>query len=790
MKQNTARGEPGGQVSAGVRGNSYGAVIFGLFACGAVSVIAQTLLVRELLVVFSGNELTLGIIIANWVALVALGAVLSGKLSDKSANKVELLSAAQVLCGMALVLSVYVARNLKSMAGMMQGEIPGFHMIFYLSLITVLPVALCVGAVITLGITIYSGRSGDAAEASGRGYAFEAAGYVAGGLLFTYFLALRSDSFGTMMGSACLMFLSAGILPNTGLRPLSFLRVFLKILSLALLFAFLFLIAFKFGRRADVITARKQWKGYDLVSRGNSIYGNIAVVRSGEQYTLFSNGIPVINVPEPDAVFTEEFAHFPLLFHGSPDSILLIGGGAGGLLSEILKEPVKRVTYVELDPMIIETVRKLKVYPVEGELGDARVNLTYTDARRFVTVNAREKYDVILLNPGDPSSLEVNRYYTLEFFAALKDRLNEGGIMAFSLPSSLVYLNSEMIRLHRSIIGPLGKIYGRVLAIPGDDACLYICANGNAGTGSPNAPGALRALRADELCSRLSDRKIGTKILNPAYINYRLDARWREWYLGELGAARGKIEDNRDFRPAGVFYSLSYLNTVFSPRIAKVLGVLAKINAGAAAGILIIFGLSALIAVYFRRGRRNGDSLPYSIAVSTTGLAGMGYTVMGALSFQVFYGYLYYRLGLLSAMFMGGLASGAILSTGRAGKRPKSFLLVLEAAMVAFTILFPLLLESGICRRFEMSYFAIIFFAGALTGAEFPAAGRMYFSIKGRKGNAIGTLYAMDLAGACVGAIIVSVWLLPLYGLANSCMLIVFLKVFSICAILLSRPSI
>ena len=65
-------------------------------------------------------------------------------------------------------------------------------------------------------------------------------------------------------------------------------------------------------------SVRGQWPHLDVVSYSNSVYGNITVTRSGEQYSFFENGAPVITTPNPDIGFVEEFVHYPMLFHPAP----------------------------------------------------------------------------------------------------------------------------------------------------------------------------------------------------------------------------------------------------------------------------------------------------------------------------------------------------------------------------------------------------------------------------------------------------------------------------------------
>ncbi len=60
---------------------------------------------------------------------------------------------------------------------------------------------------------------------------------------------------------------------------------------------------------------------------------------------------------ETQGTFPKEVAHFPLLAHPDPREVLLIGGGVAGDVRETLKHPVSSVTYVELDPLLIEAAQ-------------------------------------------------------------------------------------------------------------------------------------------------------------------------------------------------------------------------------------------------------------------------------------------------------------------------------------------------------------------------------------------------------------------------------------------------
>ena len=180
-----------------------------------------------------------------------------------------------------------------------------------------------------------------------------------------------------------------------------------------------------------------QWTGQDLRYYQNSIYGNLAVVQKEGQFTFFENGVPIVNVPVPDIALAEELVHFPMLFHPQPKKVLLISGGIGGVLTEILKYPIDKIDYTELDPLIIQAARQFTTPLTERELGDSRLNIHYIDGRLF-TKKTTEKFDVVIVNLPPPSTLQLNRYYTAEFFELVKNILNDDGLFTVRCPGSII----------------------------------------------------------------------------------------------------------------------------------------------------------------------------------------------------------------------------------------------------------------------------------------------------------------------------------------------------------------
>ena len=89
-------------------------VCLAIIVMGFSGLVAEILLLRELLIVFSGNELCIGIVLANWLVLEALGCFFPGRLVEKSKHKIASFAVLTILFSLSLVLAVFVTRLLKS----------------------------------------------------------------------------------------------------------------------------------------------------------------------------------------------------------------------------------------------------------------------------------------------------------------------------------------------------------------------------------------------------------------------------------------------------------------------------------------------------------------------------------------------------------------------------------------------------------------------------------------------------------------------------------------------------
>jgi spermidine synthase len=743
---------------------------------GLSGIVAQIILMRELLISFLGNELTLGIILANWLILVAIGSFVIGKTVEKVERKLEVFVSFQLFFSLALPFTLYLSRIFKNILLATPGEGLGFVPIFYSSFLILLPVTLPQGALFTYGCKLYSQYIRKDVSSIGKVYVLESIGAIIGGLLMTFLLIQYLNSFEIALIISLINAVVAAILiwpaPKSSNHPI---KIALWVLSGLLSFVFACNLLSQTSSAIHLSSIRSQWRNLNVIHNENSIYGNITVTKRGEQFTFFTNGVPSITTPVPDIASIEDFVHFPMLFHEKPESVLILSGGVGGTIHEILKYPVKNVDYVELDPLLLKLVQKFSTPLTQSELSDKRVRTHYADSRFFVK-RTHDRFDIIFVGLPAPQELQTNRLFSSEFFNSAKQKMSPDGIIVLTLPGSLTYISPELRDLNGCILETLKGVFRSVRIIPGD-ANLYLASNSDQ----------LEKAATGEIIKRFEVRKIRTSLFTKSYLEFRLHGRWMKWFLQSM--ERKGTQINSDFRPIGVFLSLSYWNALFSPYLTGIFKWFEGFSLQISIAYMILFTL-LMAAIFIKRPHLSRQSIPY--AIFATGLAGMIFNLGVIFTFQTFYGYLYHQVGLLIAIFMFGVALSSFLITQRLDriKRDSLLFLKIEIVIILFSFLFPFVfsipsqyLETPAVSLLIYPVFLIMsFLSGAWIGLQFPLATKIYLgaaSKEGALGHTAGLIYGADLLGGFVGGLFGGILLLPILGLKESCFMMAMIKISS-----------
>ena len=134
---------------------------------------------------------------------------------------------------------------------------------------------------------------------------------------------------------------------------------------------------------------------------------------------------------EDEWVYHEALVHPIMISHEGPEKVLVIGGGEGATIREVLRHrSVKEVTMVDIDGELIEIAKRYLRKWHEGAFEDPRVRLVISDGRKFVESAKESEYDVVIIDLTDPTEGSPSRYlYTLEFYREVRRILRPGGAM-------------------------------------------------------------------------------------------------------------------------------------------------------------------------------------------------------------------------------------------------------------------------------------------------------------------------------------------------------------------------
>ena len=428
-----------------------------VFIKGLSAVIAQTLLFRELLVVFGGNELTVSLMLCIWLLSSATGSIFFVRLFDRMRSAKR----AYTLCLFLFILWLPTALLLTRLAhpflGLGFGQVLSLGHIALLCVVVLSVLALADGAMFALA---YRGIGSVSLT-----YFFECLGALAGGILFTFVL-LRFFSSTTIVLIVCLVdtVAFAFLAWTQRRRPVRLTAVLLCAAALT---------GLTFTPHLQRWSLARQWPHGRVVVSENSLYGNITITKKAEQFNVFYDGLPILSLPQPDTAMVEDFVHLPLLAKPSSKRVLFVGHAAGGFLNELLKYPLEEIVTIEPDPLLIQLLYHLPEPSVQRELRDPRVTVVAVDPRRALAI-MDDRFDAAFVHTGLPTSLAANRTHTQDFFASIAEHLEPEGFLAVSTWGSLTFLSEPLRRVNANLMATLQSVFTHVTAIPGDGATIFL----------------------------------------------------------------------------------------------------------------------------------------------------------------------------------------------------------------------------------------------------------------------------------------------------------------------------
>lgn len=745
---------------------------------GFAAITSQIVYARELLSVFYGNELSTAFILAGWLIGGAAGSALFGKVSDKISSAIGAFALCQLILSPVLPLTVIAIKSIPIIIGMNPGEIMPFYSMAVSSLFVLAPSCAMLGFLFALGCRIYRDVAATAAEGVGNVYIIEAIGAVTGGLLTSFLLVRTLSSIHIMAAlGASLAFISmfmAASVEGAGRK---------RRLFAASLFFIVFEILFIFSgvwRRLDAQLSAKYWHGYDILDSRSSIYGNVTIVKNASQYSLFSNGLHLYSVPDRQS--SEEAVHLAMLEHRDPKNVLLIGGGVGGLVGEVLKHPVERVDYVEIDPLIIKMAKEYLPADYYAPLEDEKVYTHFTDGRTYVK-DSKIEYDIVIVALGDPYTAQLNRFYTVEFFREAKNIMSVGGVLSFGLGASESYMSRESREFLGSIRMTLGAVFPEVLVMPGETAYFM------ASDGSTDLTYDYSVMMA-----RASERGARLKYVREYYLASRLSPDSVAFMHRSISDTAKKFL-NRDFRPISYYFDMVSWSARF--RDSLFTRILKRADKGAIISLLGLIVMAMVVSGVRYAFMQDGLRRACIMAVGANGFGQLILQLALILSFQIIYGYVYYKLGFIMTAFMAGLASGGYLSLRaiRRFKDPGRILIAVQVLLCLYPVaLLPILHVLSASGSGHASWVGsnlvfifLPFISGLMGGSVFPVAARIFIDSRGSAGSSGGLLYGTDLIGSCAGALLAGTFMVPILGIPAACLCVAAVGAAALIALVLCK---
>jgi len=422
------------------------------FATGGAALLLETGWNRFFYVLSGTNVYSLSVVLAGFLSGIGLGSLLLRRWIDRIRDPlatVAWLYAAIALGGVLVFRSAGLFERVYLGSFVTSDSYYGFQIQVYLTVFAlVLFATLAMGANFPLVAKIVTpstpgtpGIPGGERRGRGAGLAFFAntLGAVVGAVLGEFvllprwgFSGLLLVTLGVYLAAAVVFLLLAD--PQRRTRPAIVTAVlFAGALALAPPWNPLELpvhAVYYHGLRAGSWLAfEAQVESMEVVHRADGFYGEVAVVRLGDDLILKHNGKSDASTSPGDNYAQLLLGHLPLLLHPHPRTVLNIGLGGGATLRAITHHrEVERITQVEIDPLVTAAARTWFATFNDRALADPRVSVVTNDGRNYVD-RASERWDVIVSEPPNVWVAGVSGLFTREFYQSAKRHLAPGGIL-------------------------------------------------------------------------------------------------------------------------------------------------------------------------------------------------------------------------------------------------------------------------------------------------------------------------------------------------------------------------
>lgn len=697
---------------------------------GFSSLAIQIILIRELLVIFKGNELSAGIILANWLLINGIGAYAAKYLLkyNKSIKSSIILFLIMSILPPIIISALYFFYFKIFTFGIMVS----ISDMFFTTLIALFPFCFINGVLFTfISQLISSNRKKNRIAPT---YAFESAGSILGGVLVNVLIILLFPASSILILLLIMNLLAASLL---------LFKYFNKTTSLIIGLTGLLIIALVIITFSDHNHTKWMYPRQEVIKKITSPYHQIVTTKKEGQELIYLNG----EILETNNIkLQEERVHFPLSQIDTAQNVLIISDNIFTCFKELVKYPgIEKIIFLNIDQNLIDL--NLKHYTGWKDTNKVNVKFVHQDPVFYIRNQSQKKFDLILVDLPSPSTAQINKYYTVEFFRLCRKHMTKNAVFSISLEGSENYLSNESSDLISSVYSSLLNSFPNVMLITGTQFFF---------------------LSADKklnysLIESVNKLEVNNEYVNHNYIDTSL-IKLRSQMIMENLNSQHKI--NSIAKPISYFLQIRYSLSKQQYKIS---------------GIIITF---VIILLFLSRG---GNAVNFGLMTGGFSIAGLEYFLI--FSYQVVFGSIFHMIGLIITFIMGGSAIGVFLIPKIIKKSSAliylgimTFISILSALIIHFLGGYNILDEQWFTTKAFYLFTALIL--GTVLGFQFHVATNIQ---KESFGKLAAKTYSSDLSGAAIGSLLTSVIIIPLWGVQALSLIIIGLNILAVFIMLLNK---
>jgi predicted membrane-bound spermidine synthase len=415
--------------------------------------------VRLLAHVVGGGLHAFATMLASFLTGIAVGSALASRLATTMKRATRGFASAQLGIALLSLLAFASLSAIPDLAAALRGQgYPELLGDVVISMSTLFPAALLIGATFPLAVRILARDEHDAGLATAQVYAANTFGSIVGSLGAGFFVIPLLGFAGALASFAATNLAIAAFTSLVGesRRPL--------FAALAGAGGLLLLVAQPptpwnvLQSSSLTLEARDDLDAIEYFGVGRS--ATVLMFSEHGHYHLRTDGLPEASIDPPGVwhnrwVLSRWLAALPVLARPDARSVLVVGLGGGEAVVS-MPASVERIDVVELEPEVVAANRAIASRRWRDPLSDPRVHVHENDARNALLLTD-SRFDAIVSQPSHPWSPGAAHLYTREFFELARSRLSSGGVLVQWIP--LTYVDEA---LFRSVLVSLGSVFPNV----------------------------------------------------------------------------------------------------------------------------------------------------------------------------------------------------------------------------------------------------------------------------------------------------------------------------------------